>query len=228
MDGILIVDKPKGCTSHDIVDLVRRRFKIKKVGHAGTLDPMATGVLVILVGGYTKLAGRFLGDDKEYDATLTLGATSDTADACGKITLSDKPFSAASLKNDAIEEAFKKFLGHTEQMPPAYSAVKFKGKKLYELARSGVSVKVEPRKIFIERIEISKIDIPNISFKVVCSKGTYIRQLSEDVGSALGCGAYLSRLCRTRSGRFLLEDAVTVEEIRNATSEWLKTKLKTQ
>lgn len=225
MDGILIVNKPQGCTSHDIVDFVRKRFGFKKVGHAGTLDPMATGVLVLLIGKYTKFSDSFLKDDKEYDATLLLGATSDTGDAWGKITPS-RPIPGPGPGIGAIKDVFGRFLGPIEQVPPAYSAVKFKGKKLYELARSGISVKVEPRNVVIKKLDISKIDIPEVSFTVTCSKGTYIRQLSVDIGSAIGCGAYLSRLCRTRSGSFMLKDAINMEKLEKLSLDELKTMLK--
>ena len=223
MDGILVVDKPQGCTSHDVVDFIRKRFGLKKVGHAGTLDPMATGVLVILIGKHTKSSNSFLSADKEYDATLMLGATSDTGDAWGRV---EKLGSPGALGKKEIEETFNKFLGEIEQVPPSYSAVKFKGKKLYELARSGISVKIAPRKVVIKKLEISKIDMPEVSFTVTCSKGTYIRQLSADIGSALGCGAYLSRLRRTRSGRFMLEDAITMERLKSLSPDELKAKLK--
>lgn len=222
MDGILIVDKPQGMTSHDVIDLIRNKFGIKKAGHAGTLDPMATGVLVVLIGKYTKSSNSFLGADKEYDATLTLGATSDTGDAWGKITPS-KPIppdviksgiSTPGVENSIIKDVFNKFLGEIEQIPPAYSAVKFKGRKLYEFARKGIEVKLEPRKVLIKELKITGINMPEVSFMVTCSKGTYIRQLSSDIGSALGCGAYLSRLRRTRSGNFVIKDAITVEELK--------------
>ena len=226
MDGILIVDKPQGCTSHDIVDFIRKKFGFKKVGHAGTLDPMATGVLVVLIGKYTKSSGSFLNADKEYDATLVLGATSDTGDAWGNITPSKPIPGLAAAGIGIIEEVFRRFLGPIEQIPPAYSAVKFKGKKLYELARLGISVKIEPRKIVIKKLDILKIDMPEVSFTVTCSKGTYIRQLSADIGSALGCGAYLSRLRRTRSGEFTVKEAATLEELKDMGAETLRKRLK--
>jgi tRNA pseudouridine55 synthase len=223
MDGILIVDKPQGMTSHDVVDFIRKRFGFKKVGHAGTLDPMATGVLVVLIGRYTKSSDSFLKDDKEYDATLLLGATSDTGDAWGKIIKSlQAPISGPGPGIGILKEAFDKFTGEIEQVPPSYSAVKFKGRKLYELARLGISVKVEPRVVVIKKLEITKIDMPEVSFTVTCSKGTYIRQLSADIGAALGCGAYLSRLRRTRSGRFTLKEAVTLEELGSLNPESLE------
>lgn len=227
MDGILIVDKPQGLTSHDVVDFIRKRFGFKKVGHAGTLDPMATGVLVILIGKYTKASNTFLNEDKEYDATLVLGATSDTGDAWGKITKSAQiPFPSPGLGIGILKDVFNKFLGPIEQAVPSYSAVKFKGKKLYEFARKGIEVRLEPRKVFIKKLDISNINGPEVSFNVVCSKGTYIRQLSSDIGSALGCGAYLSRLRRTRSGDFTINEAATLEELKGFDTQSLKEKLR--
>jgi tRNA pseudouridine55 synthase len=210
MDRIIVIDKPKGSTSHDIVDIVRRTFHIKKVGHAGTLDPMATGVLVILTGKCTKESGRLSGDDKEYEGELTLGATSDTEDAEGVITDSGK-----SLKIDptGIREAFGAFLGPIEQVPSAYSAVKYKGQKLYELARKGIRVEIKPRNIVISRLDITDISLPKVRFSVTCSKGTYIRKLAADIGQRLGCGAYLSALRRTRSGNFTIDQAISIESL---------------
>ncbi len=225
MDGVLIVDKPIGWTSHDVVDFIRRHFGIEKVGHAGTLDPMATGVLVMLIGKYTKASSHFMAADKEYYAEMKLGSTSDTGDAWGNIALSGV---TTDIKEDEIKAAFKRFLGHIEQVPPIYSAVKHKGKKLYELARKGISVKVEPRPVFIGKLDITKIDLPEVAFKVCCSKGTYIRQLCVDIGSHLGCGAYLSRLERTRSGNFHIEDAIRIEELKLAVREDLEKKLITE
>ena len=223
MDGILIVDKPKGMTSHDVVDFVRKKFGLKKAGHAGTLDPMATGVLVILIGKYTKSSATFLNDDKEYDATLTLGAESDTGDAWGRISPSRN---SVNFTREEIEGAFNKFLGPIEQVPPSYSAVKFKGKKLYQFARKGIEVKVEPRKVVIKNLEISKIEIPEVFFYVTCSKGTYIRQLAIDIGKALGCGAYLSQLKRMKSGNFHIDEATTMEELKGMDTETLKNVLR--
>lgn len=210
MDGILIVDKPQSLTSHDVVDLIRSKFKLKKVGHAGTLDPMATGVLVVLIGKYTKSSDLFLKDDKEYSATLTLGAASDTGDAWGRI---EKSADIEDISREDIEEAFNKFRGEIEQVPPSYSAVKFKGKKLYELARKGINVKLEPRKVSIKKLNIEDISMPEVSFTVICSKGTYIRQLASDIGSSLGCGAHLTKLRRTRSGKFTIDEAISMEEL---------------
>ena len=222
MDGILIVDKQQGMTSHDVVDLIRKRFRIKKCGHAGTLDPIATGVLVILIGNSTKSSNQLMSEDKEYSGSLTLGAVSDTGDAWGKIVDSGKP---VSFSETAIRDAFKKFLGELEQTPPAYSAVKVGGHKLYELARKGIPVTAKPRKINIKDIEILKIGLPKVSFRLTCSKGTYVRQLCADIGAALGCGAYMSELKRTRSGGFNIEEAVGVEELRKFTHEELEKRL---
>lgn len=184
---------------------------------------MATGVLVILIGKYTKSSNSFLSADKEYDATLTLGSVSDTGDAWGRV---ERSGDTAALDKRGIEEVFGRFLGEIEQTPPSYSAVKIKGKKLYELARSGISVKVEPRRVEIKKLDISKIDIPEVSFVVTCSKGTYIRQLSADIGSALGCGAYLSRLRRTRSGQFGIDMAVTMDELDSMDKAGLEKRLR--
>jgi tRNA pseudouridine55 synthase len=224
MDGILIVDKPQGFTSHDVVDFIRKRFGFKKAGHAGTLDPMATGLLVILIGKYTKTSSAFLNENKEYDATLVLGATSDTGDAWGNIL--PRPNSGKISRKD-IEDVFSKFLGPIDQIPPSYSAKKFKGKKLYELARIGIELKLEPRKVFINSLRILDIKIPEVSFKIACSKGTYVRQLCADIGAALGCGAYLSKLRRTRSGFFCIDMAVSVEELKSMDICSLKERLKT-
>ncbi|MDP3791172.1 MAG: tRNA pseudouridine(55) synthase TruB [Candidatus Omnitrophota bacterium] len=223
MDGILIVDKPQGLTSHDVVDFIRKRFSIKKVGHAGTLDPMATGLLIILIGNYTKHSNRFLNGDKEYDATMTLGATSDTGDAWGKI-IPSAAFNNAAVED--IEGAFNKFLGPIEQAVPSYSAKKFKGKKLYELARKGIEIKLEPKKIVIHSLKITRINLPEISFKVNCSKGTYIRQLCMDIGAVLGCGAYMSKLHRTGSGGINMDDAISIEELKGIDAQALGSRLK--
>ena len=222
MDGILVVDKPQGLTSHDVVDLIRKKFNLKKVGHAGTPDPMATGVLVLLIGKYTKSSDLFMAGDKDYEATLVLGATSDTADAWGKVKPSGN---CADLSSGEIEEAFKNFLGEIDQCPPMYSAVKVNGRKLYELARKGISVKVKPRKVTIKKLEITDISLPQVSFNVTCSKGTYVRQLCVDIGETLKCGAHLSRLKRTRVGDFSIDEAFTVEELKGFTNGDLEKRL---
>lgn len=210
MDGILIVNKPTGITSHDVVDFIRRKFNIRRVGHTGTLDPMAQGVLVILLGKATKLANKFIEEDKEYLAKLFLGRRTDTQDATGKV-IEEKLID--NVEMDSIKAAFKKFLGEIEQIPPMVSAIKYKGKKLYQLARMGKSVARKPRRIKIKDMEIIDFDLPELTFRVRCSKGTYVRTLCEDIGGALGIPAHMSGLVRTRSGNFLLKDAKNLEEI---------------
>lgn len=216
MDGIIIVDKERGMTSHDVVDIIRRRFHLKKAGHAGTLDPIATGVLVVLIGDYTKRSNELMSEDKEYEGSLILGASSDTCDAWGKITPSGKTI---DFVDDEIKAAFGKFSGEIEQVPPMYSSVRHNGKKLYELARKGLTVTVEPRKVSIKNMEVTKIALPEVFFHLTCSKGTYVRQLSADIGNMLGCGAYMSSLRRTRSGRFSIGEATGVDTIRKMKKE---------
>ena len=223
MDGILVVNKPQGMTSHDVVDLIRRRFRLKKVGHAGTLDPMATGVLVVLIGSYTKLSAQFMSEDKEYEGSLMLGASSDTGDAWGKISV---PAKQANFTDEKIAEVFNSFVGDTEQLPPMYSSVKVNGKKLYELARKGLSVEVTPRKISIKNLDIVRISLPEVFFKLTCSKGTYVRTICADIGEELGCGAYMARLNRTRSGRFTINEAIPVEELRNMKVEDIASRIR--
>jgi tRNA pseudouridine55 synthase len=223
MDGILVVNKPQGMTSHDVVDLIRRRFRLKKVGHAGTLDPMATGVLVVLIGSYTKLSAQFMSEDKEYEGSLMLGASSDTGDAWGKISV---PAKQANFTDEKIAKVFNSFVGDTEQLPPMYSSVKVNGKKLYELARKGLSVEVTPRKISIKNLDIVRISLPEVFFKLTCSKGTYVRTICADIGEELGCGAYMARLNRTRSGRFTINEAIPVEELRNMKVEDIASRIR--
>jgi len=204
MDGILVINKPAGITSHDVVDAIRRKFHIKRVGHAGTLDPMATGVLVILVGKATKLSVSFMERDKEYVARLFLGKSTDTQDSTGK-TLETMPFNG--IEADLVRETLNSFLGEIEQIPPMVSAKKYKGKKLYELARKGRSVPREPCLIKIREIELLDFDPPEFVFRVRCSKGTYVRTLCESIGKRLGYPAHMSGLSRTISGEFSLKDA---------------------
>lgn len=222
MDGILLIDKPAGMTSHDVVDLIRRRFDIKKAGHAGTLDPAATGLLVILVGKATKLSSRFTAGDKEYEAAVTLGRKTDSGDSDGKV-LSEN--GCLGITEENIRDAFKSFEGETEQVPPMFSAVRHKGKRLYELARKGKEVPREPRKIRIEKLEISKIALPAIHFIVRCSKGTYIRKLCEDLGDRLGCGAYLSGLRRVSSGEFSLKNSIDMAVLKSISNAELEGRL---
>ena len=213
--GILVVDKEKDMTSHDVVNLVRKRFGIKKAGHAGTLDPNATGVLVLLLGKATKLSGQFLSDDKEYLATMKLGEKTDSGDCDGNI-IEAKDVKA---KEEDIKEAFKEFIGETEQIPPMVSAKRIGGKRLYKLARRGIEVERKPQGIVIKELEVEAIELPLVKFRVVCSKGTYIRQLADDIGERLSCGAHLVELSRTRSGSFSLKEAVAFSSLKEMDKE---------
>jgi len=205
---VLLVDKPLQWTSFDVIRRIRHLIKVKKVGHAGTLDPLATGLLIICTGKFTKKINEYMAREKEYTGTFTLGATTPTYD------LESKPESFKSLENiseEKIMSATKNFLGEVMQVPPAHSAIKLEGKRVYELARKGKEVKLEARKIFIKEFDITSIELPRVHFRVVCSTGTYIRSLANDFGEALTCGAYLSSLRRTRIGEFKIEDALSME-----------------
>jgi len=212
INGLLLVDKPQDMTSHDVVDILRKKLQIRKIGHAGTLDPAATGLLLLLISKQaTKQASNYADLGKTYDVRLTLGVKTDTGDHTGKVlTSNDIP----ALTNDQIEEVFQKFPGDLLQVPPMVSAKKVKGKKLYELARKGITIPRQPQKIRIEKIEITDIELPHIGFIVTCSKGTYIRTLCEDIGDALGCQAHMSALRRTKIGNFRVEDAISVKNIK--------------
>ncbi len=212
-DGVLLVDKAAGMTSHDVVALVRRRLQIKKVGHCGTLDPIATGLLLLTLGRGTKIQDLLMSEDKEYAGTLSLGATTDTQDRAGKI-LEERP--VPPLTEESVRAAFEKYRGDFYQMPPMVSAIKQGGVPLYKLARQGKTVEREPRLVHVYNYAIQKIASPEIDFSVNCSKGFYVRTYAHDVGETLGCGAHLQNLRRTRSGRFTVEGAVTVEELQNA------------
>ena len=207
---VLLIDKPLNWTSFDMVKKVRWLTKIMKVGHAGTLDPLATGLLIICTGKFTKQINEFMGMQKEYTGSLVLGATTASYD------LEQEPENFKSIEAITelkIQEATKQFIGTILQMPPQHSAIKKDGKRLYESARQGIEVKVDPRQITIEQFEITKIDLPNIEFRVLCSTGTYIRSLVHDFGQALGVGAYMSGLRRTKIGSFQVEDAMQWEAL---------------
>ncbi|MCK4519897.1 MAG: tRNA pseudouridine(55) synthase TruB [Candidatus Omnitrophica bacterium] len=209
-EGIILVDKPKGITSHDVVDIVRRRLKIKKVGHAGTLDPLAQGLLIILVGKCTKLFSKFSGLDKEYSGVLKLGEVTTTGDSQGEVTQKKE---WAQISEDRIREAFSLFIGETKQVPPMVSALRVGGKRLYKLARRGIVVERTPRKIKIYSLEILKIDLPFVEFRLHCSKGTYVRKLAEDIGEKLGCGAHMVKILRLSIGSFELGKAIALDDI---------------
>ena len=212
-DGVLLVDKAAGMTSHDVVALVRRRLSIKKVGHCGTLDPLATGLLLLTLGRGTKIQDLLMSEDKEYEGTLTLGATTDTQDRAGQI-LEERP--VPPLTEENVRAAFEKFRGDFYQMPPMVSAIKQGGVPLYKLARQGKTVEREPRLVHVYSYTIQKIASPDIDFRVACSKGFYVRTYAHDIGEDLGCGAHLKELRRTRSGRFPVDGAVTVQELQNS------------
>ena len=210
IEGLILVNKPSGITSHDVVDFVRNRLGIKKVGHAGTLDPLAEGLLVVLVGRYTKFFKRFVEFRKEYIGVLKLGETTTTGDSEGKIL---KKTSYDNITEDDIHMAFKGFLGEIEQVPPMVSAKRIEGKRLYSLARKGITVERKPQKINIYKLEVLDISLPLVEFYVQCSKGTYIRKLAEDMGEKLGCGAHIIKIQRKAIGPFKLDDAVGLNKI---------------
>jgi tRNA pseudouridine55 synthase len=207
MNGVIIVDKPAGITSHDVVDRVRKLLGIKKAGHAGTLDPMATGVLAVCVGEATKIASFLTGDDKVYEATMRLGVRTDTQDMTGRVLAEQE----TRVTDEDVKAVLAGFVGTITQVPPQYSAVKVRGKALYKWARKGVNVEAAARRVNIREIHVRDIALPLVSFTVTCSKGTYVRTLCADAGDRLGCGAALERLHRTASGIFRAENAVSLE-----------------
>jgi tRNA pseudouridine55 synthase len=210
LHGVLVVDKPPRLTSAAVVAKVKHALGARSVGHTGTLDPMATGVLPIVLGEATKLATFLIAEDKAYDGELELGFTTDTLDADGQVTARRDP---TGVTREALEAAMATWLGEKQQIPPMYSALKQDGKRLHELARAGVEVEREPRAIRIDRFALESFTPPRARFTVECSKGTYVRSLVRDVGEALGCGATLTALRRTRSGRFTLADAVPLDRL---------------
>jgi tRNA pseudouridine55 synthase len=212
LDGVLLVDKAAGMTSHDVVAIVRRRLCTKKVGHCGTLDPLATGLLLIVLGRGTKIQDLLMAEDKEYVGTMQLGVITDSQDADGKV-IEERP--VPELTREQIEAAFARFHGDFFQMPPMVSAIKKEGVPLYKLARQGKTIEREPRLVHVYAHEIQALRLPEIDFRVVCSKGFYVRTYAYDIGETLGCGAHLKSLRRTKSGRFTLDHAVTVDEIKN-------------
>ncbi len=210
MNGVLVLDKPEGKTSFDVVAEVRRRLKVKKAGHTGTLDPFATGLLPICLGEATRLAGLITEGDKSYEATVRLGASTDTQDLTGKV-LAEAP--VPTLTREQIEQALERFRGEIDQAPPMFSAVKVDGKRLYELARRGEQVERVTRKVVVHRLELLELALPELKLAVRCSKGTYVRTLGHDLGEALGCHAHLTALRRVESAGFRLEQAITLREL---------------
>jgi tRNA pseudouridine55 synthase len=210
LDGAILIDKPAGPTSHDVVDAIRRRFQIKKVGHCGTLDPNATGLLIIVLGRGTKLSEKLMGDDKVYEGTIKFGETTNSYDADGEI-LETKIVPQLTL--EGLNDEAAKFIGDQMQMPPMVSAIKMNGVPLYKLARKGIEVVREPRLIHIYNFRFTNYSEPLGEFRVACTKGTYVRSIAHDLGQKLGCGAYLATLRRSVSGKFDVADAKPLDEI---------------
>ncbi len=206
----LLVDKPLTWTSFNVIGKLRSIFNIKKIGHAGTLDPLATGLLIVCTGKHTKLINNYMGMEKEYEGTITLGHTTPTYDLESE-PQNPRPF--LHLTAQELTEAAEKFTGEIMQVPPAHSAIKQQGERVYEKARRGEEVIIQPRKITITKFDIISVELPRVDFKVVCSTGTYIRSLAHDFGAALGTGGHLSRLVRTRIGQYHIKGALTPDEI---------------
>ncbi|MDD5566484.1 MAG: tRNA pseudouridine(55) synthase TruB [Candidatus Omnitrophica bacterium] len=212
-NGILVVNKPKGLTSHDVVNSVRRALKMRRVGHAGTLDPLATGVLVILVGKCTKLFNHFLTFDKEYVATLTLGSRTTTGDSDGKI-IEQRDYHGVT--QDKVVGVLSMFPGELMQVPPMVSAVRHQGQRLYVLARQGKEVVRKPRRVHIKELQLVRFNLPEIQFYLKCSRGTYVRQLAEDIAQELGCIGFVSQIERRGIGPFTLHNAIDLAEVDEA------------
>ena len=210
LDGAILVDKPAGPTSHDVVDAIRRRFQIKKVGHCGTLDPNATGLLIIVLGRGTKLSERLMGDDKVYEGTIKFGETTDSYDCDGELTgsLPVMPMTLDELNAEAAT-----YIGDQMQVPPMVSAIKKDGVPLYKLARKGIEVEREPRLVHIYNFRFTDYTEPFGKFRVACTKGTYVRSLAHDLGQKLGCGAHLTTLRRSASGKFDVADALPLDAV---------------
>ncbi|MCG7858879.1 tRNA pseudouridine(55) synthase TruB [Flavihumibacter sp.] len=217
---VLLIDKPLEWTSFDAVRKIRNLVKTKKVGHAGTLDPLATGLLIICTGKFTKKINEYMAREKEYTGTITLGAVTPTFDLESEPQLHKD---ISGLSDESIRKATAIFTGPILQVPPIHSAIKINGKRVYELARKGIEVQMEPRTVTISVFEITSIKMPVVHFRVVCSTGTYIRSLANDFGAALGCGGYLSSLRRTRIGEFRVEDAYTMQSAEEMIGETLRT-----
>src|ERR1043165_5013113 len=221
-DGVLLVDKSGRMASDDVVALVRRKLQVRKVGHCGTLDPIATGLLLLTIGRGTKVQDLLMSEDKEYAGTFVLGVTTDTQDRQGEI-IQQRPVPA--LGEDQIRAAFEKFRGDFYQLPPMVSAKKQGGVPLYKLARQGKVVEREPRLVHVYRYTVDRIALPEIDFSVVCSKGFYVRTYAHDIGETLGCGAHLKSLRRTKSGRFAVANAISVAQVKDSTADQILKRL---
>lgn len=207
---VLLINKPFHWTSFDVVNKLRYRLKIKKVGHAGTLDPLATGLLIICTGKMTKRIDEFMGLEKEYTGKFVLGKTTPSHDLETEVS---EGGDISSVTPGQIHEAAKALTGTLQQLPPMHSAIKVGGKRAYRFARKGQEIDLKHRAVEVKIFEITRIQLPEVSFRIVCSKGTYIRSIARDLGNALGAGAYLSELCRTRIGTFILEDALAIDDV---------------
>jgi len=208
ISGFLLVNKDPGITSSRVVQILKKKFNLNKVGHLGTLDPIATGLLIIAINRATKFASLLLQSEKSYRAEVTLGIQTDTDDAEGEVI----SFKEVNLNESEAEEALLTFLGDSDQLPPNYSALKHKGKPMYKYARDGIKVEKAARKILIQNIQNIDINLPRVSFDIKCSKGTYIRSIARDLGFKLGCGAHLSKLIRTSQEKFMLSDACSIDD----------------
>lgn len=222
LDGVLLVDKPADHTSHDVIARLRGILKMKRIGHAGTLDPMATGVLVVLVGKATRVSQYLMSLDKEYTGTIKLGQVTNTQDAEGEV-LETRP--VPPLTEAEVLAAMKTFVGDQYQMPPMFAAIKIDGVPLYKMARKGEEVEREPRFIRIASFELTRFALPEIDFVVRCSKGTYVRTIAHDLGQKLGCGGHLSALRRTATGQFTISQCLTLEQIQALSRPELDKKL---
>ena len=209
--GVLLVDKPAEWTSFDVVNFVRARFNVPKVGHCGTLDPAATGLLVLVLGKFTALSQKFSGEDKVYDATLLLGQETDSGDTTGEVIATGD---VSLVTEEMVRDQFQKFIGTQMQVPPMVSAIKVDGKKLDELAREGKMIEREAKEITIHELAISRLELPECDFRMHCSKGTYVRSFCSDIGKELGCYGTLKALRRIRSGMFELADAISVDQLK--------------
>jgi tRNA pseudouridine55 synthase len=218
-EGVLLIDKPDGMTSHDVVDRVRHKLKMKRIGHAGTLDPSATGLMIILVGKATKLSQHLMGLDKTYEGIISLGVETTTQDAEGEI-VEEKP--VPELSEEQVLEEMQSFVGDQYQVPPMFSAKKQDGVPLYKLARKGKTVEREPRFIHVSSFKLDRWSSPEIEFTLACSKGTYVRTIANDLGKKIGCGAYLKELRRTDIERFKIEDSIELESFEDLPIEDIK------
>ncbi|TAL01045.1 MAG: tRNA pseudouridine(55) synthase TruB [Verrucomicrobia bacterium] len=219
LDGAILIDKPSGPTSHDVVDAIRRKFGIKKVGHCGTLDPNATGLLIIVLGRGTKLSEKLMGDDKVYEGTIKFGEATDSYDSDGELTAS---LPVPPLTLDQLNDEAAKFIGDQMQVPPMVSAIKKGGVPLYKLARKGIEVEREPRLVHIYNFRFTDYAEPIGTFKLACTKGTYVRSVAHDLGQKLGCGAHLATLRRSVSGKFDVADAKPLDDVLNLSTAELE------